>query len=311
MQNDLTKQQLLMIKSIFSILVLTLVVSCGIQYTAPLTPISLTSDRRAAIQTYLKETFEKDSLVYKDIAWGPSKTMKPSSYIQLDSLYAIKYKMERKGKRDTELEGNIQIQRQIALNDSTPILYLEDHLFSVTKNGQMTIYSAVLETNKDHEILNSEINASNNLDPKNLEEFKIFTFEESFLHPGYAPAVIEREFYERYKTKMAEFNGDSKDDFLNHTLEVMRNTRTAGSLDPTAVLKQIIVNDAKKNLTNSPIGQAFESMEELITEVDGKTKIMGYQVVYSFKKIDNGLSTTFRYVYQVDTYYQVTLKSLL
>ncbi|MDC1186776.1 hypothetical protein N8079_03020, partial [Crocinitomicaceae bacterium] len=272
---------------------------------------SLTSDRRAAIQTYLKETFEKDSLVYKDIAWGPSKTMKPSSYIQLDSLYAIKYKMEREGKRDTELEGNIQIQRQIALNDSTPILYLEDHLFSVTKNGQMTIYSAVLETNKDHEILNSEINASNNLDPKNLEEFKIFTFEESFLHPGYAPAVIEREFYERYKTKMAEFNGDSKDDFLNHTLEVMRNARTAGSLDPTAVLKQIIVNDAKKNLTNSPIGQTFESMEELITEVDGKTKIMGYQVVYSFKKIDNGLSTTFRYVYQVDTYYQVTLKSLL
>ena len=164
---------------------------------------------------------------------------------------------------------------------------------------------------KDHKILNSEINASNNLDPKNLEEFKIFTFEESFLHPGYAPAVIEREFYERYKTKMAEFKGDSKDVFLNHTLEVLKNARIAGSLDPTAVLKQIIANDAKKNLTNSPIGQTFESMEELIADVDGKTKIMGYQVVYSFKKIDNGLSTTLRYVYQIDTYYRVTLKSLL
>lgn len=300
-----------MIKSIFSILILTLIASCGIQYTAPPTPISLTSDRRAAIQTSLKETFEKDSLIYKDIAWGQSKTMKPSSYIQLDSLYAIKYKMEREGKRDTALEETIKIQRQIALNDSTPILYLEDHLFSVTKNGELTIYSAILETNKDHKILNSEINASNNLDPKNLEEFKIFTFEESFLHPGYAPAVIEREFYERYKTKMAEFKGDSKDVFLNHTLEVLKNARIAGSLDPTAVLKQIIANDAKKNLTNSPIGQTFESMEELIADVDGKTKIMGYQVVYSFKKINNGLSTTLRYVYQIDTYYRVTLKSLL
>ena len=300
-----------MIKIIFSILFLSLVASCGIQYTAPPTPISLTSDRRAAIQTYLKNTFEKDSLVYKDIAWGQSKTIKPTSYIELDSLYAVKYKLERQGKRDTDLEESIKIQRQIALNDSTPILYLEDHLFSVTKNGEMTIYSAVLETNKDHEILNSEINASNNLDSKNLEEFKIFTFEESFLHPGYAPTIIEREFYSRYKFKLQEFKGDSKDAFLNRTLEVMKSARIAKTLDPTSLLKQLVRSDALKTNNTAPIDENFEGMEELIASIEGKTEIMGYQVVYSYKKIDNGLSTTLRYVYQFDTFYQVTLKSLL
>ncbi len=299
-----------MLKTIFPFALLMFITSCGIHYVTPPTPISLASERRAAIQQSLRETFEKDSSVYSDIAWGKTKTLKPLSYMDLDSLHRIKYKLENQGKYDPELEDNIKIQRQIALNDTTPILYIEDHLFSVKKDSILTVYSAYFETTKDHVIRNSEIKGSTNVDPKMMEEYKIYTFEESFLHPGYALSYEEKRFYSKFKTYENSLTGNKRDEFLNHALKIISYARNAASLATKNILMRVVKNEILGPLKTGE-GEVFETMEELLSDNDGRKTVMGYQIVYSYKKVENGLSTTLRYVIRTNEYYQVLEKNLL
>lgn len=249
--------------------------------------------------------FAKDSAVYKDMAWGTPKTIKPLSYIHLDSLYAIKYNLEQQSRRDVELESEINIQRQIALNDTAPILYLEDHLFSVTKDGKTTVYSSAIESDRNNIIRNSTINASNNLATEMIEEFKIYTFEESFLNRGYAPEQTEQVFYRRFKTRADQMTGDERDRFINHTLDLMQRARKARSLETKDMLMEIVrqrVHGAKRS---NILNEKFESMEELVNKSGGTNTIIGFQVVYSYQKVVDGLTTSFRYFVELSDYLEI------
>ncbi len=299
------------LKILFVGLILALLTRCGIQYTTPTTPVSLASDRKAAIQKQLKETFEKDSAVYSDIAWGQTKTLKPLIYKELDSLYAIKYRMEREGKRDTELDDQIKLQRQIALNDTAQILYQEDHLFGVRKNNKLSIYSAIFETTKDHVIRNSKIKDSQEIDPKLIEEYKEYTFMESFINPGFAASSQENNFYAKFKSKENSLIGSARDTFLNHTLQIMQLARIARSLKTTDLLKQVVTYHVNGDDFKGVSNLNFESMEEIVTKIDEKDFVTGYQVIYTFQKVNDGMTTTYRYFVEMNDYYELVRKALI
>ncbi|MFA7274732.1 MAG: hypothetical protein WC044_12760 [Crocinitomicaceae bacterium] len=264
-----------------------------------------TDKRRLAVQNYLRETFQKDSSVYENIAFGKTQTLKPISYKVLDSLYGVKYNLEQKGKRDTELEREILIQRQIALNDTNQLLYIENHLFSLKKKDVLTIYSAALQVNFSNEIKAVDIFETTKIAPVNLDIFKIYTFEESFLHPGYAPLPEESAFYRRYKDRAAELNGDTKDKFVQNALFVMRSAQKVQTLKTTALISEIVRSRILGFERTTAKNELFETMEETYEKINGSEVMTGYAIVYSFKKNSNDLTTTYRYAIKLSPYFEV------
>jgi len=279
--------------------------SCGLKYTPTETPEMNTDKRRLAVQNYLRETFQKDSSVYENIAFGKTQTLKPISYKVLDSLYGVKYNLEQKGKRDTELEREILIQRQIALNDTNQLLYIENHLFSLKKKDVLTIYSAALQVNFSNEIKAVDIFETTKIAPVNLDIFKIYTFEESFLHPGYAPLPEESAFYRRYKDRAAELNGDTKDKFVQNALFVMRSAQKVQTLKTTALISEIVRSRILGFERTTAKNELFETMEETYEKINGSEVMTGYAIVYSFKKNSNDLTTTYRYAIKLSPYFEV------
>lgn len=301
------------LKFLYPFTLLLFLTACGLNYSTIPTPINQSAERRKAISAHLIEIFAKDSAVYADMAWGKTKTVKPLSYKQLDSLYAIKYNLERQGKRNVDLEDEIKIQRQIALNDTAPILYIEDHMFSVTVGEKMSVYSSKIETDKNHTIRNAQINASNNLNSELLEEFKIYTFEESFINRGYAPEISERAFYIRYKKRADELtSSEEKDAFINHTLFVMQRARGARTLDTKELIEEVVrfktINDKRFYMKN----EEFKSMEEMVMKTeDGGTVVTGYQIQYTYQLDQNGTMTTYNYFIQLSSFMEVEKMALM
>lgn len=292
-------------KIFFPLLFLIFLSACGLKYTPSETPEMNTDKRRLAVQNYLRETFQKDSSIYENMAFGKTQTLKPISYKVLDSLYGVKYNLEQKGKRDTDLEREILIQRQIALNDTNQLLYIENHLFSLKKKDVLTIYSAALQVNSSNEIKAVDIFETTKIAPGNLEIFKIYTFEESFLHPGYAPLPEESIFYRRYKERAAELNGDAKDTFIQNTLFVMRSAQKVQTLKTTALISEIIRSRILGFERTAAKNELFETMEETYEKINGSEVMTGYAIVYSFKKISNDLTTTYRYAIKLSPYFEV------
>jgi hypothetical protein len=298
-------------KIIYSAILTIICTSCGLEYSAPPTPISQTDDRRREIQKYMRENFEKDSLVYESIAFGKVETLKPLSYKRLDSLYGAKYTLEREGVRNVKLEDDIEIQRQIALNDTNPVRFVENHLFSLTKGQKAEVYSASLECNQSHKILNIRINESNNLNKEELDFFKIYTFEESFLSPGFAATIAENNFYRKYKSYAQTLNADEQDAFIQQSIHVMQAAKTVQSLKTTLVVKELVRDSLYPKDRSVIKKEQFESMEELVDKNGEEEQLSGYRVIVSFQKIEDEMTYSLRYLIMMDTFFRITKSQLL
>jgi len=292
-------------KNLFYLTTSLLIASCGLQYTPSETPESQTLKRQTAIQSYLTETLQNDSTTYKSLAFGKTKTLKPISYLQLDSLHALKYNLEQRGKRDRDLENAILIQRQIALNDTNGIIYVESHLFSLTSKNVATVYSAEMKTDQSHKIKDVEIFETTNIAPQNIEIFQIYTFEESFLQPGFRPLTDEVGFYQKYKAEASTLTGERKDVFIQNTLNLMRLAQRLQTLKTVALLSEVVRERILGNERRSAKNESFEAMEETYEMIDGKEVFTGYLVKYSFQKIENGLTTSYRYASKASPFLEI------
>jgi hypothetical protein len=297
-------------KVIFYLISSLLIVSCGLQFMPPETPESLTNQRRTSIQKYLVLTLQNDSTVYKSLAFGKTKTLKPLTYLRLDSLYRIKYNLEKQGRRDKDLENEVLIQQQIALNDTNGLVYLESHLFSLTTANIATVYSAEMKTNQAHEIKGVEIFETTNIAPQNLELFQIYTFEESFLQPGYKALSEEKNFYTQYKNRAATLQGEAKDNFVQNALNVMRAAKKVQSLKTISLLSEIVRERILGVNRQFAKNETFESMEETFEKIDDVEVLTGYLIKYSFQKIENGLTTSYRYLIKASPYLEIISTSL-
>lgn len=295
-----------MLRLLNSILLTFLFTSCGLQYVAPPTPISQTADRRKVIEKHLQNEFEKDSSTYVSIAYANTTILKPESHRDLDSLYDIKYRNERQGVNDKELEKNIQIQRQIALNDTSSILFIETHLFGVKKNGKMAVYSSQFETTPTHEIRNVVINDSYEIPANKLDFYKRYLIEESILYPGFAPTELESELYNLFRSEEESNTGASRDSVLAQALHVFSVMSRKRVLKKTTLLQELVNDKMDEIETEKRENPRFEAIEEDVVVKDGETQFLGYQVEYAYTKVKDGLNYTLNYKIYFDRLYRIT-----
>jgi hypothetical protein len=287
-----------------------LIVSCGLNYTPPETPESQTLQRQKAIQNHLIATLQNDSTAYKSLAFGKTETLKPTSFVQLDSLYHIKYTLEKQGKRNKDLEEEILIQRQIALIDTNGLIFKENHLFTLTSKKVTTVYSSELTTNSSNQIKDVALYETTIISPGNLELFQIYTFEESFLQPGFKPLPDEIQFYNKYKSHAKTLTGDLKDKFVQTILGNMRAAQKIQTLKTVPLLSEIIREDILGNTRALAKNETFVAMEELYELINGEEVFTGYYVRYEYQRIENGLTTSFRYGIKVSPFLEILSKGL-
>jgi hypothetical protein len=261
---------------------LFLISSCGLKYVEIETPESFAIKRKEAIESHLQQEMTRVSKIYKSQAFGKTEVVKPSSYKVLDSLYTVKYDYEKTKKIDPELENEIVVARQLALNDTNKVVYIENHFFSVVYGDTISFYQALIPISSDLKIKEINIFESIDLPKKYQEYYLIYFFEESFLHPGYLSDAKESEFYNYMKSDLNFKSTKEKQEILIQTLDLMK----IGNEKNTSNFNELIRILTSRNFhgkTYAEINQEFSPIVgEVSLDANGKEYISGYHLDYAF-----------------------------
>lgn len=254
--------------------------SCGSYYAknVAVKDNASTLSKKESIENAIRSNFDKD-YSYKSITYGTSSVLKPRAYRELDSLFAIKYDLQQKGKRDEQLEKRIQIQKAKAESETNPILYVENHVFSMTRNDSSIVINANFYLNKQNQVQRLEVVEALDV-PKILwNTYTYWLFEDNILSPGNTnPTQNDRDFYKVYKGHANTLVGTQRDEFIIHTLRVMDVIKLTKSYSKTGILKSLVKTLAHADgatYTQS----SFEAIEE---EVNSDDEVLSYIVKYSY-----------------------------
>jgi hypothetical protein len=279
-----------LIKSLlYSFLLVTLVASCGLKYTPTETRESFFQKRQGKISDYILNQMNGQTLSYTSIAYGKTTVLKPISYKALDSLYELKYQNELKQIKDMRLEEIINNQRQMALNDTAKVLYLENHVFSLGNADTITFYNTIFHLTSDIKISDVDIKQSVFLPAKYSELYRKYLFEESYLSAVNFASEQEKKFYQKYKDEIENRSIAQQDAFVLHALKLMelsariRTTSNRELLNELAIqlLPKITVNPT--NIKISPI------KESIVRSEIGSVSTTGFTVKINFSSTKNGV----------------------
>ncbi len=277
-----------------------LLFSCGLRYTPQPTPQSTQIDRRNLIEETIQKEFKSQNKTYNPIGYGESVKIKPVSYLRLDSLFEQKYQLERIGKRDPNLEEAIKLQQIVCQNDSSEILYLERHVFTLEGDSAAEILSGDFYINLQNELKDVKFTNSYHINKDYINYYTTYIFEQPFLGGDYL-TQDEQQFYSIYKAALE--NASNKDAFLNNTLKIMQIAYYKRSLDTQVLLKELtrkIVNNDRSNYSD----EVFIKIEQVLKE----NQLSKYVVVYqSLVKTESGIYTK-RYQLEFDPYLLIITK---
>jgi hypothetical protein len=274
---------------LYSFLLVSLVASCGLKYTPTETRESFFQKRQEKISDYILKQMNGQTLSYTSIAYGKTNVLKPISYKALDSLYELKYQNELKQFKDMRLEEIISNQRQIALNDTAKVLYLENHVFSLGNADTIAFYNAIFQLTSDLKIADVTIKQSVYLPAKYSGLYRKYLFEESYLSAVNLASDQEKKFYQKYKDELENRSIAQQDAFVLHTLKLMELSGRIRKTSNRELLNELSIQILPKisaNPTNVKILPIKESIVR--TENDAVTTI-GYLVKITFSSIENGL----------------------
>lgn len=277
-------------KITLSLLFLFILVSCGLKYTPQVTPSASQTERRMVIEKTIEDDFKPLGKTYSPIGYAPTIKIKPLSYQKLDSLFSVKYQLEQEGKKDPELEQQIAVQKIICENDTNEVIYLERHVFTLTRDSISEILSGNFYLNNQNELKNVEFTQSYRVKKDYISYYTLYAFEQPFLGGNYL-TNDEAGFYKMYKAEL-ERRVD-KDAFMQLTLELMQIAHYKQSLNTETLIKELTRKSVHDNSSNYG-DENFIKMEQ-ITDNGVLSK---YVVVYqSSEKTMNG---TFLHRYQLE-----------
>lgn len=307
MHTNVISYRIFQVIGLFSML-LSLVGCADLKYTPQVPPENRQLQRQKAIETRIQEEFKDQNLKYKSIAFGQTVTVKPPSFAKLDSLYEIKYRLESTGKRDARLDENIGIQRMICQNDTARILYMEEHVFSLSSDSISEVFSGTFSLNSRNEIQKVEFKESYVI-PSNLSIFySYYVLNESFMWNSPQPTQEENDFYLIYKTRAAQLFGKQKEDFIIHTLNMMKIAKNKRSLE-----KQLFLQELSKRSCHTGVidykDAVFLRVDQVSTTED---KIDYYLVEYQYNQ-KTGESTYVKkqFIFKYDSYLQLISKEVV
>jgi hypothetical protein len=281
--------------------------SCGLKYTPTESPATFEQNRHTAVENYIKKEIASTGSEYAPIAFGETQTIKPISYKQLDSLYALKYEKEKKHQTDKQLDERIEAQRMVALNDTNRVIYIEDHIFSLGKGDTLEIYSGLFQMKKELIIEDVILKESVFLPKRYGELYKEYLFEESFLFPGNLASGEEQNFYSFFKQPIEGFSKAEKDALILHTLKLMEIGAKISSINTNALLK--------KQTTTYFHGASYGNFKEIFSEIKevvelnekGKEIVIGYVFDYSYtEKTSDSTVQPQLYRMEYDAYLRLT-----
>lgn len=280
--------------------------SCGLKYDAPESYESFEEKRQNAVEQYVQKELNLKNQKYTSIAFGETEVVKPTNFRQLDSLYALKYENEQKGKIDNRLEEEIELQRILVLNDTNKVIYIEDHVFSIGIGDTIEYYSALFQLGDDLQVDDVVIKESVYLPVRYNELYLRYLFEESILEPGYLANSEELAFYSFFKMPLNNMSKPERDEFIMHSLDVLEVAYNISSINTSEILKAL----ASKHL----LGKSYVSftksyspiMEETIMDDSGNKITSGYSFEFSYKerKEDKTFQTN-SYSMEFDQYFRL------
>jgi hypothetical protein len=272
-------------KNSFWVACLILVSSCGLRYVPQETPQSSESDRRALIEETIQREFKSQNKTYTPIGYGETVTIKPVSYLKLDSLFAQKYNLEKRGKSDANLEEAIKMQQIVCKEDTNQVLYLERHVFTLTSDTSAEILSGDFYIGKDNYLKDVKFTESYHVDKDYINYYSLYVFEQPFLG-GETLTTDEKNFYTLYKAALQ--TRTDKDAFLNNTLKIMQIAYYKRTLDTQTLLKELTRKYVHNNQSNYS-DEVFVKIEQ----VSDGNQLIKYVVQYqSVSKTTTGFFTT-------------------
>ena len=284
---------------IFSCLLISLLNSCGLQYQPQTPPEDRQLQRQRVIESKIKSEFEPQKKTYRSIAFGKTTTIKPVSFIKLDSLFEQKYQLEQTGRKDRKLDEKIGIQRLVCQSDTNEILYMEEHVFSLETDTSAEVLSGNFALNIKNEIRQVEFIAAYTI-PSNLVAFYgYYVLNESFMYFSEQAATEEDDFYKFYKNKAGTLLGYQKEQFIVNTLKLMKLARTNRSLEKQLFLRELTKTEIHGISTNYE-NASFNKIDQFST---AKNEVDYYLVEYQFVERVSDIKTELRkYVLKFDPY---------
>lgn len=293
---------------ILSIALLAIFSSCGLSYVPQTPPEDRQLQRQRVIESKIKSEFEPQKKTYRSIAFGKTTTIKPVSFIKLDSLFEQKYELEQKGRRDKDLDEKIGIQRLVCQTDTNEILYMEEHVFSLETDTSAEVLSGNFALNIKNEIRQVEFTTAYTI-PSNLVLFYgYYVLNESFMFFSEQPAADEESFYKFYKARAENLLGFQREQFVVNTLKLMKLARSNKSLEKQLFLRELTkleVHGVSTNYENA----SFSKIDQFST---AKNEVDYYLVEYQFVERVSDIKTEMRkYVLKFDPYLMLISKEKL
>ncbi len=291
--------------SLFTTLLIVLG-GCGLKYTPQVTPETKQEERKLVIENEIRKEFATRNMHYKSIGFGEMITLKPASYIRLDSLFELKYNLEQQGKRTKDLDEEIAMQRLICQNDTNEVLYLEQHVFSLEGDSTAEVLSGNFSLNANNDLRKVQFSYAYVIPKELVNYYNFYILETAFLTNNSAPTSQERAFYESYKNELTNRKGQKEDAFLVHTLRLMQVARNNQSLDKQKTLEsltRLAVHKGNKNYKS----EVFLKVEQ---HAEASGEISFYTVEYQYAKPTGEESfITEKYTVQFDPFFQLMGKT--
>jgi hypothetical protein len=250
----------------FIFLLFGLLSACSTLKHEPLkTPKDIDKQRKISIEVELKKQFNDNNLKYSSINFGQSFLIKPPSYFILDSLYNVKFELEKRNRIDKNLEQKILNQKMMVQNDTTPIYYEYEHVFTVEDSSQLTVFYSLVTLNKNNKVETIKIEHSSPI-KRNLARFyAYFKLKKAFVYPGADIDESELAFYDLYQEKLIQLSETEEEKLLECMFRVMKIANDIKSLDKSNLIKMMVLGyvQNKSFLASTDI---FYSINEVYEE---------------------------------------------
>ena len=295
---------------------LLLISSCGLKYTTPESPESFQQRRQEKVKTYVRNNLGIDSVTFEAVAFGKTNIIRPPSFRMLDSLYRIKYKNEKEGIYDRELDKIIQAERQALQKDTGKIKYIENLIFTYIQTDDSTFGSSTFSKNYvnidltlDHElnVQNESVNNTIVIQDSLDETYRRFLFRESFIYPGSYPTEEESMFYDFFNEKIEQSSVAEKDELIIHTLTVMQLAYARKTLNTAKIIYRL----AQRELDKKYPFREDEVFTEIFTSSSNRTEehVNGYSFNVIFKNSVN--QREMEVFFRFDDVYRLTVMTEL
>lgn len=213
--------------------------SCGLRYTPPPSWEELRDQRRSSLERQLISDFNQVNLVPKVLLYGEPVTVKPASFIQLDSLFNLKYIAQKSGRPTNDLDRQIEVQRGKVLSDSSELLYRETVWLMCSNQERLSFIIA--QTNQNNQFVLRSVKILESFDAEHVDSIWASTYfiEEPFLRSGEGITADEHNFYGYMKNYALTLSVDKRNEFLKNVFLIMRIAYEERSLSTDLILRRL------------------------------------------------------------------------